>query len=355
MHEKHGSKMVPFAGYSMPLQYPLGILGEHLHTRSKAGLFDVSHMGQAWVHGKKAAAMLEQIIAGDLQGLREGQSRYCLLMNDSGGIVDDLIVTNLGDKLSIVVNASRKDIDFTLIASVIAGDATLEVLEEYSLLALQGPSASAVLKLFGCSEAGSMSFMSSTMTEIDNVPVRLSRCGYTGEDGFELSVPNQFAASVAEVLISSDKVKFIGLGARDTLRLEAGLCLYGNDLDEHTSPVEAGLLWTIPKHRRELGCFLGSDRVIREISSGSVRKRVGIIPEGRMSARGGVEICSEQGHVIGKVTSGGYGPSVGHSIAMGYVSSEYSDEGTRTLLSIRGKMTEGVVTNLPFYPHQHYL
>jgi aminomethyltransferase len=355
MHEEHGSKMVPFAGYSMPLQYSLGILGEHLHTRCKAGLFDVSHMGQAWIHGDRAAAVLEAIVPGDIQGLREGQSRYSFLMNGFGGITDDLIVTNWGDKLGIVVNASRKDIDFPTIADALAGKATLEVLEEHSLLALQGPYASRVLELLGCSEADGMPFMSSAISAVGNIPVGLSRCGYTGEDGYELSIPNRSVATVAESIIASDAVKLAGLGARDTLRLEAGLCLYGKDLDEYTSPIEAGLGWTIPKHRRELGDFLGSERVLKDILLGPPIKRVGIFPLGRSPAREGTEIYTEGGDVVGKVTSGGYGPSVGQSIAMGYVSSEHSDEGTGILLSIRGKMVEGKVTKMPFHPHHYYL
>jgi aminomethyltransferase len=354
-HEEHGSKMIPFGGYSMPLQYSLGILGEHLHTRSKAGLFDVSHMGQAWIHGEHAAAALESIVPGDLKGLSEGQSRYTFLMNDSGGIIDDLIVTNWGDKLGVVVNASRKMIDFPLIASALEGKATLEVLEEYSLLAIQGPYASTVMRELGCSEAEKMAFMSSSMTTIANIPLGLSRCGYTGEDGYELSIPNHLVAVVAERILAFNSVKFAGLGARDTLRLEAGLCLYGSDIDENTSPVEAGLAWTIPKHRRALGDFLGSERMLKEILSGPARKRVGILPAGRSAARGGTEIYSERGDLVGSITSGGYGPSVGRSIAMGYVASEYTEEGTRIFLSIRGKMVEGEVTKMPFSPHHYYL
>lgn len=355
IHEEHGSKMVPFGGYSMPLQYSPGILSEHLHTRCQAGLFDVSHMGQAWIHGNHAAAVLESIVPADLQGLCEGQSRYTFLMNDSGGITDDLIVTNWGDKLGVVVNASRKAIDFSKIAIALAGEATLDVLEDCSLLALQGPYASTVLSQLGCAEAENMSFMYSTKAEIAGIPLGLSRCGYTGEDGYELSIPNHSVAIVAELMLASDNVKFAGLGARNTLRLEAGLCLYGNDLDENTSPVEAGLAWTIPIHRRKLGNFLGSERVLKEILSGPTRKRVGIIPAGRSAAREGTEIYNERGDMVGRVTSGGYGPSVGHSIAMGYVSSEHSDDGTRILLSIRGKMVESEVTKMPFHPHHYFL
>lgn len=352
-HRRHGAKMVPFAGYEMPVQYPAGILEEHKHTRAKAGLFDVSHMGQAWLHGNSAAAALETLIPGDIQALAHAQGRYTMLTNDDGGIIDDLIVTNWSDKIFIVVNASRKDIDLPLIAAAAAGKAELEIVEDRALLALQGPAAVAVLAPLaaGC---GDMSFMNAAEIEINGVMCHVTRSGYTGEDGFEISIPVGDVEAIAEALCAHPDVMPIGLGARDTLRLEAGLCLYGHDLDESTSPIEAGLNWTISKRRREEGGFPGSERILREIAEGPSRKRVGIAPEGKAPAREGTIIHAPGGNAVGTLTSGGFGPSVGGLVAMGYVPTELASAGSQIELAIRKNKVPASVVKMPVQPHRYH-
>jgi len=352
-HRRMGAKMVPFAGYEMPVQYPAGIIEEHKHTREKAGLFDVSHMGQAWLHGTDAAKALEKIIPGDVQALSTGSGRYSMITNDAGGIVDDLIVTNWGDKLFIVVNASRKHIDLPMIADASKGLAELEVVEDRALIALQGPKAAAVLS--GIAPAcATMAFMSAMETEISGVSCHVTRSGYTGEDGFEISIPVGDAEAIAEMLCGNDDVMPIGLGARDTLRLEAGLCLYGNDLDEETSPIEAGLAWTISKRRREAGDFPGATRILNELANGATRKRVGILPEGRAPARDGTAIHAPGGDTIGTVTSGGFGPSVGGPVAMGYVAADHATAATALELAVRKNMVPATVVKMPFQPHRYF-
>ncbi|MEX2311294.1 MAG: glycine cleavage system aminomethyltransferase GcvT, partial [Rhodospirillales bacterium] len=263
-HHRMGAKMVPFAGYEMPVQYPSGIIDEHKHTRTKAGLFDVSHMGQAWLHGTDAAKALERLVPGDIQALPVGHGRYTMITNDAGGIIDDLIVTNWGDRLFIVVNASRKEIDLPLIAAACEGLAELEIVEDRALLALQGPTAAAVLAGLA-PEAGAMTFMSAAHLDITGAACHVTRSGYTGEDGFEISMPLTHVEAIATELCRHADVIPVGLGARDTLRLEAGLCLYGHDLDEQTSPIEAGLAWTISKRRREAADFPGARRILGEL------------------------------------------------------------------------------------------
>ena len=341
LHRELGGRMVPFAGYSMPVQYPLGIMGEHLHCRSAAALFDVSHMGQAELHGEGAAAALERLTPADVQGLKPGRQRYGLLLNEAGGIVDDFMVANLGDRLFLVVNASRKHVDLPLIESVLPADVTLRPLPDRALLALQGPAVAALLPT-------AMSFMGIQAMEIAGIPVIASRSGYTGEDGLEISVAAEHAERLARHLLSLEGVQPAGLGARDSLRLEAGLCLYGNDLDETTNPVEAALTWSIGKRRRMAWDFRGAEAVREALDNGPARIRVGIRPEGRQPARGGTPV---QGG--GTVTSGGFGPSVGGPVAMGYVPRALAADGTDLTLEVRGKALPARVAPLPFTPHRY--
>lgn len=352
-HCRMGAKMVPFAGYEMPVQYPAGILDEHKHTRAKAGLFDVSHMGQAWLHGADAAKALEKLVPGDIQALPLGHGRYTMITNKIGGIVDDLIVTNWGDKLFIVVNASRKDIDLPKIAAAAAGMAELEIIEDRALIALQGPSAVKVLAAIApaCAE---MTFMSAREIEIAGVKCHVTRSGYTGEDGYEISIPVTEAETFATQLCAHPDVMPIGLGARDTLRLEAGLCLYGHDLDEETSPIEAGLAWTISKRRREAADFPGAARIMDELREGPSRKRVGILPEGKAPARDGTIVHAPDGEQIGIITSGGFGPSVGGPVAMGYIDAAFADSGTKLELAVRKNMVPASVVKMPFQPHRYH-
>ena len=353
LHRRLGAKMVPFAGYEMPVQYPAGIMEEHKHTRAAAGLFDVSHMGQAWLHGANAAAALERVVPGDVQALQPGQGRYTMITNADGGIVDDLIVTRWHDKLFIVVNASRKDIDLPLIADAAGPDCRLEIIEDRALVALQGPASVEVLSALAPG-VENMAFMSAAEIDVDGTPCHVTRSGYTGEDGYEISVPVDAAERLAETLLANDKVLPIGLGARDTLRLEAGLCLYGNDIDETTSPIEAGLTWTISKRRREAANFPGAERILREIAEGAKRKRVGILPDGRAPARDGTAIHAPGGDAVGVITSGGFGPSVGGPVAMGYVENGLHTADTALELAIRKNMVPARVAKMPFQPHRYF-
>ncbi len=352
LHFELGGKLVPFAGYEMPVQYPAGILKEHLHTRAEAGLFDVSHMGQAWLEaepGQDAAALIETLVPGDVAGLAPGRIRYSLLLNDDGGILDDLMITRSADpaRLFLVVNAACKDADFAHIAAKLAGRARVVRLDDRGLIALQGPKAAEVLgrHAFG---ADALAFMESGTFALDRVECMISRSGYTGEDGFEISVAAADAERVARLLLSEPEVAPIGLGARDSLRLEAGLCLYGHDIDTTTSPVEAGLSWTIGKRRRAEGGFPGAARILKQLADGPARKRVGLKPEGRAPAREGTPILSTDGREIGRITSGGFGPSVGGPVAMGIVEAGFAATGTPLSLLIRDKAHPAVVAALPF-------
>jgi len=355
-HVRHGAKMVEFAGYDMPVQYPMGVMGEHLHCREKAGLFDVSHMGQAWLRavdpshsGDTLAALIETLVPGGITTLGQGRIRYTLLMNDSGGIRDDLMVTRRGDDLWLVVNAGCKQADFAYISEKLAGRAELDIFDE-ALLALQGPEAVDVLSdMIGSSVASDMAFMEACEAEWNGIPLYISRCGYTGEDGFEISLMADKADAFAEALLSDSRVALCGLGARDSLRLEAGLCLYGHDIDEETSPAEADLLWSIPKRRREAADFPGAERLSRELESGVERLRVGIQPEGRAPAREGTDICdAKTGKVIGHVSSGGFAPSLKAPIAMGYVDAPHHIVGNSIHLLVRGKAMPATIVETPF-------
>ena len=353
LHRELGAKLVPFAGYEMPLQYANGIVKEHTHVRSAAGFFDVSHMGQARLSAPDfgaAAAALERLVPGDIAGLKPGRLRYTQLLNESGGIIDDLMVTRDADGVgvSLVVNASRKEIDFAHIAGWLPSSMRLDPEPNRALIALQGPQAAAVLsRLFPGVEA--LGFMTGGVFG----PVSVSRSGYTGEDGFEISVAADGAEALARRILSEPEVLPIGLGARDTLRLEAGLPLYGQDMDETASPVEAGLAFSIGKRRRLECDFLGADRVLRELSEGPKRIRVGLKLEGRAAARHGMRILDPAGNPVGEITSGAFTPTAAASIATGYVHTGLSKPGTRLAVEIRSAAVPAGVTNMPFVPHRY--
>jgi aminomethyltransferase len=360
LHVRLGARMVPFAGYSMPVQYE-GILGEHRWTREHAGLFDVSHMGQRFLVGPDhatTAAALERVTPGDFAGLGLGRIRYTLLLNDAGGIVDDFMVTrsvseNDDGRLMLVFNAARKEIDDDYFCSRLPDAVTLHTADDRALLALQGPEAAAVVARF-CPKAAALGFMTATSAEFDGIDCHVSRSGYTGEDGFEISVPAHEAEAVAKALLAEPEMKPIGLGARDSLRLEAGLPLYGHELDETTSPVEADLAFAIAKRRRSGGGFAGAKRILRELEQGPSRKRVGIRPEGQAPAREGTEIQDAAGRKIGTVTSGGFGPSLGGPLAMGYVDAAHAAPGTPLQLIVRGKPLAARVVPMPVVPHRYH-
>ncbi len=347
LHREYGGKMVPFAGYSMPVQYKAGVLQEHLHTREAAGLFDVSHMGQARLTGAHAAEALETLVPGDIGGLNGGQMRYTLLTNDAGGIRDDLMVTQCGNHLYLVVNAACKDADFAHIGANLPDGVKLEIIEDHALLALQGPKASEALARY-VPAVRHMVFLTGGAHKINDIPCFITRSGYTGEDGFEISLPASEAEGFARLLLSEDEVMPIGLGARDSLLLEAGLCLYGNDIDETTTPVEAALTWTVGKRRRAEGGFPGSGVILGQITDGTDRRRVGLVPEGRAPARAGTDIQDLDGGAAGTVTSGGFGPTVDGPIAMGYVRTDLAKPGTRVNLMVRGKAQPAEVVKPPF-------
>lgn len=358
MHVAAGGKMVPFAGYEMPVNYPLGVMKEHLHTRAEAGLFDVSHMGQAVLSSSDpVASQIETLVPGDIAALSSGQMRYTQLLNEAGGILDDLMVTKISDedareRLLLVVNAACKDADFTHISSSLS-NCDLEILGDRALLALQGPKAHIVLERL-VDGVDKIPFMSMTAVEWNGIELFISRSGYTGEDGYEISVPNDRVVGLAEALIAKEEVEWIGLGARDSLRLEGGLCLYGHDIDETTSPIEAGLQWSVSKRRRAEGGFPGVGRIQRELEKGPSRKRVGIVPEGPAPAREGAEIHAPSGDQIGIITSGGFGPTYGGPVAMGYVASDFADEGSKIELMVRGKPRPARVVKMPFVPNNFF-
>lgn len=351
LHVAAGAKMAPFAGYEMPVQYPMGVMAEHRFCRESAGLFDVSHMGQVRLLGDDLAKALEALVPGDVQALDAGRMRYTMFTNAAGGVEDDLMVLRREDHLFLVVNAACKDADLQLMAAGLPG-IEIDHQTDRGLLALQGPKAAAVLAALA-PETATMPFMTGQDVTIGGVSCLITRSGYTGEDGFEIGMAGQNAEAVAQLLLADERVAPIGLGARDSLRLEAGLCLYGHDMDPKTSPIEAALTWTISKRRRAEGGFPGADRVQREIAEKPTRRRVGIKPEGRVLAREGVEI-QVGGAVVGHVTSGGFGPSVEHPIVMGYVATEHAKAGTALELSVRGQARPAEVVKLPFHPHRYF-
>lgn len=353
LHRALGAKMVPFAGYDMPVQYPDGIIAEHQHTRAHAALFDVSHMGQVRLTGADAVGALEALVPGDLRALKPGEMRYTLFTNDVGGILDDLIVTNAGDHLFVVVNAACKDADIAHLRAKLPSSVKIEPLTDRALLAVQGPSAAAVMARLA-PNSGALKFMNAAAMDVAGFACFVTRSGYTGEDGFEISVRNDQAETLAKRLLDEPAVRAVGLGARDTLRLEAGLCLYGHDIDGTTTPIEAGLAWTIGKRRRQEGGFPGADIILAQLRDGPPRKRVGLKPEGRAPAREHTEIHDTCACSIGEVTSGGFGPTVGGPIAMGYVKSAFAAPGTMVNLMVRGTARPAQVTPLPFLPSRYF-
>ena len=365
LHDWHltlGARMGPFAGYDMPINYPGGVLKEHRHTRSAAGLFDVSHMGQILVRSRSgnipdAARALERLMPADILGLPENRQRYAFFTNDKGGLLDDLMVANRGDHYLLVVNAARKENDLALLRDALSQDCTID-LADRALIALQGPKAESVLVQLaaGCA---SMRFMDVRELKILGTACVVSRAGYTGEDGFEISTPSDVAREIAEGLLESADVAPAGLAARDTLRLEAGLCLYGADIDETTTPVEANLSWAIPAVRRRTGQrsggFPGAPVILDQLEKGAKRRRVGLAPEGRAPVRGGAPLFAEHGgeEPVGHVTSGGFGPSVNRPIAMGYLPARLSEPQTRIFAEVRGNRVPVAVARLPFVEHRY--
>jgi aminomethyltransferase len=361
LHIELGARMVPFAGYDMPVQYPTGILAEHLRTRAAAGLFDVSHMGQAFLEGPDAARRFELLAPTDIATQPIGRIRYTQLLNESGGILDDLMVVRRPaekageERLVLVVNAACKDNDFAHIRRQLP-DLRLQILEDRALIALQGPKAASVLARRWPKLATQpfMSIVSNDELGEPQIDAFFSRSGYTGEDGFEISLPAGEAEAFVRSLLAEAEVKPIGLGARDSLRLEAGLCLYGHDIDETTSPVEAGLSWSIPKRRRTEGGFPGAPRILQELAEGPARRRVGLRPEGKAPAREGAEIIDADGAALGRITSGSFGPSVGAPVAMGYVDATKSAPGAIVDLVVRGKKLPARIAPMPFHPHAYF-
>ncbi|WP_416408725.1 glycine cleavage system aminomethyltransferase GcvT [Agrobacterium rosae] len=358
LHVSLGARMVPFAGYDMPVQYPAGVMKEHLHTRTSAGLFDVSHMGQVLVKAKSgkledAALALEKLVPVDILGLKEGRQRYGFFTDENGGILDDLMITNRGDHLFVVVNAACKDADLAHMKAHLSDSCDVTLLEDRALIALQGPRAEAVLAELWAG-VSAMKFMDVREIPLLDVLCIVSRSGYSGEDGFEISVPSDKAEFIAKALLEHPDCEAIGLGARDSLRLEAGLCLYGNDIDTTTSPIEASLEWAIQKARRNggdrEGGFPGAQRILGELANGTARRRVGLKPEGKAPVRGHAKLFAdaEGSKEIGEVTSGGFGPSVEGPVAMGYVPKEFATPGTAIFAEVRGKYLPVAVAALPF-------
>jgi aminomethyltransferase len=363
LHVARGGKMVPFAGYDMPVQYAAGVMKEHLHTRAGAGLFDVSHMGQIALHAKSghvedAAAALERLVPQDILAIAPGRQRYAQFTNECGGILDDLMVANFGRHLFLVVNAACKADDEARLRAHLSETCIIEPLSDRALLALQGPKAESVLTKF-CADAPAMRFMDAGPHRVDGIDCLVSRSGYTGEDGFEISVPADRAEALATALLECGDVLPIGLGARDSLRLEAGLCLYGHDIDATTTPIEAGLAWSIQRSRREVGKrpggFLGADVILNQFASGVARCRVGLKPEGRAPVREGAKLFADDTSPdpIGVVTSGGFGPNVNAPVAMGYVPATHPADGTRLFAEVRGQRLAVRVKDLPFVPHNY--
>ncbi len=358
LHIELGAKMVPFAGYEMPVQYPLGVMKEHQQTREGAGLFDVSHMGQVILRGSSyddIALAFEQMIPVDVLGLKEGRQRYGFFTNDSGGVEDDLMFANRGDHIFVVVNAACKDADIARMNKALRSSVSVDVITDRALIALQGPKAEAVMAELNPACAD-MKFMDVATVDLDGSSCWISRSGYTGEDGYEISVPEGDVVDLVNKLLKHPDVEAIGLGARDSLRLEGGLCLYGHDIDTTTTPVEAGLTWGMQKARRSGGAreggFPGAETILSELNNGASRKRVGLLPEGRAPMREGVPLyaSNEGGDQIGTITSGGFGPTVGGPVAMGYVPSDLSTQGTTVFGELRGKRQPLTVTPLPFTP-----
>jgi aminomethyltransferase len=363
LHVARGARMVPFAGHEMPVQYASGVMKEHLHTREAAGLFDVSHMGQIALYAKSgriedAAAALERLVPQDIAGVAPGRQRYAQFTNDAGGILDDLMVANFGSHLFLVVNAACKADDEAHLRAHLSDSCIIEPLPDRALLALQGPKAESVLAKF-CEGVAAMRFMDAGPHSVDGIDSFVSRSGYTGEDGFEISVPADRAGRLAAALLDSSEVLPIGLGARDSLRLEAGLCLYGHDIDSTTTPAEAALQWSMQKSRRtggaRAGGFPGADVILAQLENGAPRRRVGLKPEGRAPVREGAPLFadSSSGQQIGTVTSGGFGPSLGAPVAMGYLPTQLAADGGTVFAELRGQRLPLRITAIPFVPNTY--
>ena len=351
-HRSKGARMVPFAGYDMPVQYE-GVIAEHQWTRTNAGLFDVSHMGQLLFYGENVDRALETLLPGDLQGLKDGRLRYSMLLDEGGGIIDDLMATRREDHFYVVVNGATKHDDIAEFEKRLPRGIVLDHMKEQSLLALQGPAAAEVLETFAPGVA-QLSFMQGAMFRIGGQPAWISRSGYTGEDGFEISVTSAAVAEVADALTADERVRPIGLGARDSLRLEAGLPLYGHDLDRETTPVMAGIEFAIGKRRRAEGGFPGAARIVGEIDNGPVQKRVGLLVGGRQPVREGAMVLDREANEVGKVTSGTFSPTLQRPIAMAYVPAEMAEPGSHVKLGQRGKLFQAEVTAMPFVPHRYH-
>lgn len=357
LHRELGAKMVPFAGYDMPVQYPTGIIKEHLHTRAAAGLFDVSHMGQVVIEGAGSAAMLESLVPVDIAGLGINRQTYALLTNESGGVIDDLIITRWAENtFFLVVNAGCKTGDIAHLRAHLQGQG-LSVLGDQALLALQGPEARQLMREL-CPEAAELVFMQGCPAIIDGAEVYITCSGYTGEDGFEISVPAAHANSLARRLLANTTVQAIGLGARDSLRLEAGLCLYGHELTPDIDPVQAGLLWSISKSRRadgeRPGGFPGAEAIFRRIEEGAPLRRVGLAVEGKRPVREGMDVIDGAGRKVGTICSAGYGASLGGPVAMAYIERPLGEPGTALSVEVRGKLLPVTVTRMPFVPQRYF-
>ena len=351
-HRAKGGRMVPFAGYEMPVQYE-GIMAEHLWTRSHAGLFDVSHMGQLLFHGPDIDRALETLLPGDLVALKDGRLRYSMLLADNGGIIDDLMATRRGEHFYLVVNGATKHGDIEQFEKRLPRTIALDHMKEQALLALQGPEAVTVLETL-VPGVGDLSFMQAGLFHWDEKPLWVSRSGYTGEDGFEISVSGRDVEALADALTADERVKPIGLGARDSLRLEAGLPLYGHDLDLETTPVMADLTFAIGKRRRAEGGFAGAMRILAELETGAAQKRAGLLVEGKQPVREGARVLDGEGNEIGRITSGGHSPTLGRPIAMGYVATALAEPGTTLTLEQRGKLFQATVAPMPFVPHRYH-
>jgi aminomethyltransferase len=356
LHRSLGARMVGFAGWDMPVQYGEGILAEHAQVRDAAGLFDVCHMGQAWLAADgDVAEVLEMLVPGDIRGLAPGRMRYTLLLAEDGGIIDDLMVVRPpgGERLLLIVNAANAAEDYAHISERLGDSGSLEPAAGLALLALQGPAAAAALARL-CPAAAELGFMANARLAIDGVSCLICRSGYSGEDGFEISLADIRARALAERLLALPGVAPAGLGARDSLRLEAGLCLHGHDIDRGTGPVEAGLAWAIAKRRRAEGGFVGAGAVLAALAAGPQRRRVGLKPEGRRPAREGAEILDRFGMSVGRITSGGFSPTLAVPVAMGYVAAEHAEPGTSLRLDVRGKAVAATIVPLPFVPHRYH-
>ncbi|MBT6094730.1 MAG: glycine cleavage system aminomethyltransferase GcvT [Rhodospirillaceae bacterium] len=353
LHHELDARMVPFAGHSLPVQYAGGIIAEHTHTREKASLFDVSHMGQVTLSGNDAIAELESLVPGNIAGLAEGRIRYTMLTKTDGCIIDDLMVGKAADHLRLVVNGARADVDLAHLHEQLGGDVSIDHHQGRALMALQGPAAANILAALNPA-AAEMAFMSFLDLDIAGKHVSVSRCGYTGEDGYEISTAAEDAEAVARALLAHEDAAPAGLGSRDSLRLEAGLCLYGQDIDETTTPIEAGLRWAITKRRLADGGFHGAKIIAEQAETGPERRLVGLLPEGRAPARPGVTILDAEGATIGTITSGGFGATIGGPVALGYVPQAHAEPGTELGLQIRKSIVPAKVTALPFVPHNYF-